>query len=177
MTFRLQTELATRPDTNSPAVPQSTSATQATVSDPNDVSSAGVPEDRQDILKTNPVVPGVHYGSAYPHPIASDKPVGDHTIGSGVHHRMSKSQEDSSDRYRAVSITFTCPSTRSDSSLLSPMPGECPQLAASPMRNNLRQAHPENLRPRHLRRCLQFTRKFNTPSPEFGAKSKKYNRR
>ena len=115
MTFRLKTELTTSPDANNPVVPQSTSDAEATVFDPHDVSSTGVPEDRQDVLKTNPVVPGVHYGSAYPHPIVSDKPVGDHTIGSGVRHRTSKSQDDDSDRYRAVSIALTCPSTRSDS--------------------------------------------------------------
>ena len=66
----LQTELAKTPDANDSAVLPSSSDTNVIVSGPHDdVSKAGVPEDRRDALKTGIVVPLVDHGSARPHKI------------------------------------------------------------------------------------------------------------
>ena len=167
MTFCSQAELATRSDENTPAVPQNTSDTHTIVFDPYGVSDAGVPQNSRD---ADAVVSGVDHGSAHPHP-------DNHLVASKVHPRTSKSQEDGADRDRAVSIALTCLSPSNDSPPLSLMPGKCPRVVVNPMHNNLHQAHPGSPLLHHLRRCLQFTRKFNMPSPRFSAKSMKYNRR
>ena len=78
-------------------------------SDPHDdVSNSGVLQSRRHPVETDAVITGVQHGSVHHHPALSDKPVDDHTIASDVHHRMLKSQEDSSSRHRAVSISLTC---------------------------------------------------------------------
>ena len=84
----------------------------------SDVSTAGVPEYRPDVLRTGTVVPRIDHGSVHPHTILSDKAVGDHTAASDVRHRTTKSREEGGSRYRAVSIPLTCPSPSSSSSPL-----------------------------------------------------------
>ena len=175
LTFCLQTELAKTPGPDDSAVLPSTSDTNAIISGPHDdASKAGVPEDRRNALKTGTAVPAVDHGSPRPHKILSDKPAYDHTAASDVHHRMTKSQEGGGGRYRAVSITLTCPHrVAAHNHLLSLMLGECCLTAVNLMPNNLHQAHLEN----HLRHpglSLEFKRRFDTPFPFFGADSRKY---
>ena len=120
--FVPQTELAKTADANDSTVLPSTSNTNAITSGPHDdVSNAGVPEDRRDVSKTGIIVPAVDRGSAHPHPypMLSDKLADDHTTASDVHHRTTKFHEDGGSRYRAVSIHLTCPSP--SSGLVSPL--------------------------------------------------------
>ena len=72
-------------------------------------------EDSRNAVKTDATVSGVQHGSVHHHPTFSNKPADDQTVASDVHHRISKSQEDSSSRHRAVSISLTCSSQSSDS--------------------------------------------------------------
>ena len=106
--FCLQTELATGPDSNDPAVLQGTSDAHATISDPHHDSTGGVSEDRRDILKTRTAVFGINHHSPHPHPFLSDKPEDDYTAMSDVRHRPTKGRKDGGSRYRAVSILLTC---------------------------------------------------------------------
>ena len=180
LTFSLQTELAKTPDANDSAVLPRSSDTNIIGSAPHDdVSKAGVPEDRRDVLKTGIVVPVVDHGSARPHKILSDKTADDHTAASDVHHRTTKNREDGGSRYRAVSIhlTYPPPTLAAHNHLRSHMPGESCQAAANLMPTNLHQAHLENPRLRHPGLCLEFTRNFDTPCPRLSAKSTKYSKR
>ena len=106
--FCLQTELATSPDSNDPAVLQGTSDAHATISDPHDDSTGGVSEDRRDILKARTAVLGINHRPAHPHPFFSDGPEDNYTVVSDDHHRTTKGREDGGSRYRAVSIPLTC---------------------------------------------------------------------